>query len=113
MSQITSHVLDTNHGCPAKGIDVSVYKFHKEGWDKIGSDTTNQDGRTPNLLNEGVTLEGGIYRVHFATLGYFEHLDIPCFYPYVDIVFSIANSDDHYHIPLLLSPFGYTTYRGS
>ena len=113
MSQITTHILDTARGCPADGVTIHLY--HREGgaWQDIGGGKTNEDGRLPGLCPEGEVLAAGTYRMHFAIAGYLESSGAEIFYPYVDVVFDITGDGQHYHIPLLLSPFGYSTYRGS
>ncbi len=119
MSQITSHVLDTSRGKPASGIKVSLFQLDKittndqQHWLQIGQGITNQDGRVADLVSSAEHLPAGSYRVNFAIAGYFEGLKEQAFYPYVDIVFDINSGGEHYHIPLLLSAFGYSTYRGS
>jgi len=126
MSQITSHVLDTSRGKPAAGITISLFELnvttsrstesdHKvqEQWSLLAKGKTNNDGRVPDLLAQERLLPAGNYRVHFAISDYFSALNEQAFYPYVDIVFNISGDGDHYHIPLLLTAFGYSTYRGS
>jgi 5-hydroxyisourate hydrolase len=114
MSQITSHVLDTSRGKPAEGITISLFESNVEGeWSKLAEGKTNSDGRVPALLAQDRVLPAGSYRVHFAISDYFNALNEQAFYPYVDIVFNISGDGDHYHIPLLLTAFGYSTYRGS
>ena len=113
MSQITTHVLDTARGCPAEGIKITLQKPGSEAiWIDIKSGVTNEDGRISNLLSGEVILDPGTYRMYFETNAYFDKLGMDNFYPYVAVVFQI-NDEKHYHIPLLLSPFGYSTYRGS
>jgi 5-hydroxyisourate hydrolase len=112
MSQLTTHILDMSKGKPAEGITVVLYQQHTDGWKEITIGTTNSDGRIPHLLNKDALLEPGIYKIKFETQSYFEKLAVLTFYPFVEINFQIRNSE-HYHIPLLLSPFGYSTYRGS
>jgi 5-hydroxyisourate hydrolase len=112
MSPITSHVLDTARGRPAAGIPVLLDVERDGAWQRIGSGVTNADGRVKDLLAVGA-LESGRYRVTFDTAGYFTTSGVTGFYPYVEVVFQIDTPDQHYHIPLLLSPFGYSTYRGS
>ncbi len=114
MSQITTHILDTSKGTPAENICVRLEKKEKDGvWDKISSGTTDSDGRIMNLLYDGDSLDIGLYKMIFITGPYFERQGIPFFYPEIEICFLINNPKQHYHIPLLLSPFGYSTYRGS
>lgn len=112
MSQITTHVLDTALGKPAPGIFVELQKRSDGGWQTIGNGHTNSDGRIADLLDDHTVLEAGNYLIHFALRDYFESKDLPCFYPEANIIFEI-NDGQHYHIPLLLSPYGYSTYRGS
>ena len=112
MSQITTHILDTTRGKPAAGITIVLYRGENDEWTEIARGTTNNDGRIPDLLSKNVILEIGIYKMRFETKDYFDKDRIPTFYPYVEIIFDLQ-STDHYHIPLLLNPFGYSTYRGS
>lgn len=113
MSQITTHVLDTSKGKPAEGIHITLErKTGKDQWEKITSGITNSDGRVTTLLTSDQTLTPGIYRMFFETKAYFDRQQIKGFYPFVSIAFEIFDTE-HYHIPLLLSPFGYSTYRGS
>ena len=112
MSQITTHILDTTRGKPAAGITIVLYRGENDEWTEIARGTTNNDGRIPDLLSKNVLLEIGIYKMRFETKDYFDKDRIPTFYPYVEIIFDLQ-STDHYHIPLLLNPFGYSTYRGS
>lgn len=110
-SPITTHVLDTALGRPAAGLGIRLVRIDG-GEIELASGTTNADGRIADLLAPG-SLEAGTYRMTFATGPYFETTGRPVFYPEVAVVFSIAGPEEHYHIPLLLSPFGYSTYRGS
>lgn len=110
-SPITTHILDTMLGKPAAGVRVRLEKKTGGGWKLLAAKKTNSDGRVPDLL-EGGKLKG-TYKLRFDTAGYFKATRRPCFYPYVEVVFSVADSASHYHVPLLVSPFGYSTYRGS
>jgi len=112
MSQLTTHILDTSIGKPAMG--VHVFLFHQDGgsWVQIAKGETNDDGRIPDLLKKGATMKLGTYKLRFETQSYFARHSIQTFYPFVEITFQIT-TDDHYHVPLLLNPFGYSTYRGS
>jgi 5-hydroxyisourate hydrolase len=112
MSQITTHVLDTSIGRPGQGISLVLEGQHGEGWREIARGVTNNDGRVADLLAAGKTLEKGIYRITFDTAAYFKKNGKKGFYPYVSIVFEIEDGS-HYHVPLLLNPYGYSTYRGS
>ena len=111
MIQITTHILDTTKGKPAAGVNIILFK-NEADFTEIASGTTNADGRIPDLLPKDKTLEKGIYKMRFEVKPYFDKDGIAAFYPFVEITFEI-NSGDHYHIPLLLNPFGYSTYRGS
>ena len=113
MSQITTHVLDTAIGRPATGVDVTLSRKGRDGWQDIAAGRTDADGRVADLLGADRRLDAGIYRMHFATGAYLERRDATPFYPFVDVVFVLEQGGEHYHIPLLLSPFGYSTYRGS
>lgn len=113
MSAITTHVLDTARGRPGSGITVMLEILTEDGWRKIASGITNEDGRIPNLLSPDHKLAPGVYRLTFDTHDYFASQSVQGFYPYVPVTFQIEDSSQHYHVPLLLSPFGYSTYRGS
>jgi len=113
MSQITTHVLDTTRGLPAQNLPITLSAQTNDGWEELATGVTNVDGRIAGLLADDVILEAGVYRMHFATKTYFESNNEQGFYPYVDIVFELEGSNTHYHIPLLLTAFGYSTYRGS
>ncbi len=111
-SPITTHVLDTTAGRPAVGVEVRLSSRDARGaWHEIGSGTTDVDGRVVDLL--ATTFESGEYRLRFETGAYFDRLGITAFYPYVEVTFSVAHPTEHYHVPILLNPFGYSTYRGS
>jgi 5-hydroxyisourate hydrolase len=105
-------VLDTSKGKPADGITIIFYRGENDEWTEIARGETNGDGRLSNLLQKDEVLTLGIYKLRFETKDYFDQLHVPTFYPYVEIVVDIESSE-HYHIPLLLNPFGYSTYRGS
>ena len=112
MSQVTTHVIDTTTGKTAPGISVTLYHLTENNWAEIAVDMTNMEGRVNDLLPKEIELEHGTYKLRFETKFYFEQLEMKTFYPFVEIVFLI-DSNAHFHIPLLISPFGYTTYRGS
>jgi len=112
MSQITTHVLDINRGLPCKGIQVNLCQKIKDDWKVIGEEETDSNGRCKSFLAEGEKLQGGIYRLRFETQEYFSLKGEVSFYPYIDIIFQLDESGSHYHVPLLLSAFGYSTYRG-
>ncbi|MFT4769006.1 MAG: 5-hydroxyisourate hydrolase [Glaciecola sp.] len=113
MSQITTHILDTARGQPAQSVPLALYQLNGEDWIELSAGVTNHDGRVAGLLDSGRRLPAGTYRMHFSTGEYFSGLGQTVFYPYVDVVFNLDSSGEHYHIPLLLSPFSYSTYRGS
>ncbi len=113
-SSITTHVLDTALGKPAAGITVTLEMKGKSGdWAKISSGATDPDGRINDLFPNGILFEKAIYRLTFETASYFRSIRVESFYPHVQIAFEAKESSAHYHVPLLLSPFGYSTYRGS
>lgn len=113
MSQITTHVLDTSRGQPAVDLPVSLHKKTAATWQCIARGKTDDQGRISDLLGDSNVLASGIYRLNFETSIYFNALSEATFYPHVDVVFSVDTGGQHYHIPLLLSAFGYSTYRGS
>ncbi len=113
MSTISTHILDTAAGTPAEGVPITLEAKTAEGWLRIGGGTTNDDGRVRDLLSERDGLDEGVYRMTFDTATYFEANDTKAFYPVVRVVFEVQAPDEHYHVPLLLSPYGYSTYRGS
>ncbi|TNF24743.1 MAG: hydroxyisourate hydrolase [Deltaproteobacteria bacterium] len=113
MSGITTHVLDTAKGKPGKGIQVTLEKKSGNEYQRIGGGKTNDDGRLPGLLADDYELESGIYRISFDTGSYYKSEGLKCFYPEASIVFEIENPTEHFHVPLLISGYGYSTYRGS
>jgi 5-hydroxyisourate hydrolase len=113
MRAITTHVLDTHRGCPAAGVPVVLERQERDGsYREIGRGVTDADGRRRDLGVEGA-LVLGTYRIRFDTGTYFRAGSVAAFYPEVVVVFAITDASQHYHVPLLLSPFGYSTYRGS
>ena len=112
MSQVTTHILDTSRGKPAGGITVILYVGQNDEWTEMARGITNPDGRITDLLNKEVVLQTKIYKMRFETRDYFDKMQVTTFFPYVEIIFDVTGSE-HYHIPLLLSPFGYSTYRGT
>lgn len=114
MSAITTHVLDISKGSPASGVPIMLeLQTATDGWQILGKGTTDADGRLRDLLAEGEPLAIGTYRLTFDTETYFRAQKVEGFYPFVQVIFSILDTDEHYHVPLLLSPYGYSTYRGS
>ena len=113
MSPITTHVLDTSLGQPAQGLKITLSQRSPQGgWEELASGVTNDDGRITDLLKPG-QLTNGVYQMFFDTGGYHLKLGVEGFYPEAVITFEVKNLGQHYHIPLLLSPYGYSTYRGS
>ena len=111
---ISTHVLDTSLGKPARGVFVVLERVADDGAAMpIGGGTTDGDGRLRDLLSTGVALEEGSYRLTFETEQYFVSSQRSTFFPTVAITFRVGPGAEHYHVPLLISPFGYTTYRGS
>jgi 5-hydroxyisourate hydrolase len=114
MNRISTHVLDTAKGKPATGVPVRLERQDSSGkWSSLGSGQTDQDGRCGQLLPDGTTLVEGAYRLLFDTASYFGACGVHGLYPVVEITFRIRSGESNFHIPLLLSPNGYTTYRGS
>ena len=113
MSTITTHILDTAKGCPAQNVPIKLESFIKTEWQLIGQGLTNSNGRLTNFLEPG-SLVKGHYRMSFDVQDYFRLQKVKSFfYPVVRIEFQILNLKQHYHVPLLLNPFGYSTYKGS
>jgi 5-hydroxyisourate hydrolase len=113
MSPITTHVLDTTLGRPAADVPVTLDVQRDGAWQQAGHGVTDADGRLRTLLDADGPLSGGVYRLTFDTAAYFARVGIQPFYPRVLVEFTVADGASHYHVPLLLSPFGYTTYRGT
>lgn len=113
MTTISTHVLDTATGRPAAGVPVALTRRGARGaWSEASRHETDDDGRVGDLL-DGEDLTAAVYRLRFETEAYMEATGRASFYPWVDVVFRIDDPDDHHHVPLLLSPYGYSTYRGS
>ncbi len=113
MSNITTHVLDTSRGRPAAGVPVTLEAYNSGGWHFLGRGATDADGRLRDLLPAGQRTSAGIHRLTFDTAAYFAALGVESFYPSVQIVFVVRDASEHHHVPLLLAPFAYSTYRGS
>jgi 5-hydroxyisourate hydrolase len=108
MGTLSTHVLDTSLGAPAAGITVVLETVDGQA---VGDGITDGDGRVGSIGPE--RLDEGDYRLRFASGGYFSGRGVDAFYPEVVVVFTVADADQHYHVPVLLNPFGYSTYRGS
>jgi 5-hydroxyisourate hydrolase len=117
MSAITTHVLDVARGRPAAGVPITLDLAESGGadasWRRLGHGVTDRDGRLRDLLADGERPAIGVYRLTFDTAAYFAAAGQESFYPLVQVVFRLTRPDEHHHVPLLLSPFGYSTYRGS
>jgi 5-hydroxyisourate hydrolase len=109
---ITTHVLDTSAGKPGKHIRIALELQTASGWLTLGHGVTDDDGRLRTLTQAG-PVEPGTYRIRFDTGEYYQRQSTSCFFPTVEIQFTVVDGSQHYHVPLLLSPFGYSTYRGS
>lgn len=109
---ISTHVLDTMRGAPAAGLGVTLSRREPDGdWKEVGESVTDADGRIRTFTDD--ELEAGDYQLRFDTRPYFERSGLNAFYPEVLVVFNVEDAGGHLHIPVLLSAFGYTTYRGS
>jgi 5-hydroxyisourate hydrolase len=113
MSGITTHVLDTARGRPAAGVPVTLEAKTEAGWAVVGRGATDADGRLRDLAPADFVLNAGEYRLTFDAGAYFSTLGADGFYTEVVVSFVVRDPESHYHVPLLLSPYGYSTYRGS
>ncbi|MEV0702611.1 hydroxyisourate hydrolase [Saccharopolyspora sp. NPDC050389] len=111
MSAVTTHVLDAARGTPAAGVTIRLEAAKGPNWAALAEGRTDDDGRIKDLGPD--RLDAGDYRLTFDTGEYFDRQGVATFYPQVQIAFRIADPAQHYHVPLLLSPFAYSTYRGS
>jgi 5-hydroxyisourate hydrolase len=112
MNSLTSHVLDVSLGRPARGVPLRLEVLEGANWRSLGAGVTDADGRAGDLL-ASAPLEARTYRLTFETGAYFAATGRRSFYPRVEVTFEVAAPAEHHHVPLLLSPFGYSTYRGS
>ena len=113
-SPLTTHVLDTAAGRPAAGIAIQLARLDEaHQWQPLAESTTDTDGRSDSLLPGQSTLAPGTYRLTFQVAAYFQSRQVDGFYTAIPVVFTIRSPQEHVHVPLLLSPFGYSTYRGS
>jgi 5-hydroxyisourate hydrolase len=106
---LSTHVLDTARGRPAGGMPVRLDQYVGDTWKPLAEAAADDDGRLRDLPAPGP----GTYRLRFGTGPYFAEQGVETFYPEVIVIFAIADADEHYHVPLLVSPYGYSTYRGS
>jgi len=113
MSAITTHVLDTSRGRPAIGVEVILQIRSGQEWKQLGAAVTDANGRCNTLTVADNTIEPGTYRLLFKIGPYYHAQHVETFYGEIPIVFEALHPETHYHIPLLISPYGYSTYRGS
>jgi 5-hydroxyisourate hydrolase len=110
---ISTHVLDTARGVPAAGVPVLLERLESSVIEEVSRAETDGDGRVRELVSTGTAPGAGRYRLTFDTEPYFSALGVEVFYPSVAVVFDVRDGTQHHHVPLLLSPYGYSTYRGS
>ena len=108
---ISTHILDTSRGKPAEGVAVTLFAQDGSNWRELARGQTNADGRVKPFLD--TIPSAGVYRIEFAVASYFQKLGVESFYPHVAIDFHVKVPSEHFHVPLLLNPFGFSTYRGS
>ncbi|HEX5759833.1 MAG TPA: hydroxyisourate hydrolase [Thermoanaerobaculia bacterium] len=113
MSGLSTHVLDLASGRPAAGVQVALEAWSEGGWEVLGTAATDPDGRVRELLPPARVLGVGLYRLTFAAGDYFRARGVESFHPEVAVVFQVREPVAHHHVPLLLAPWGYTTYRGT
>ncbi|KAJ3269285.1 hypothetical protein HDV01_001614 [Terramyces sp. JEL0728] len=114
-SHITTHVLDTSNGCAAKDVNISLY-YYDSNWTLLGSGKTNTDGRIQTLLLENgqpKPLQKGLYKLTFDIKSYYSKYGVEPFFPAAEVQFQVQDVDRHYHVPLVITPFAYNTYRGT
>ena len=110
---ISTHVLNTASGKPAAGVAIVLQYQAGKNWEELGRGLTDHQGRAADLYPANKPLQAGTYRLVYETGVYFKGQGTKTFFPQVEIIFAVEKTDEHYHVPLLLSPFGYSTYRGS
>lgn len=108
---ISTHILDTSQGRPAAGVAVTLEQLDGTAWRRVGQGVTDADGRIKPLLETIPAV--GAYRLRFEVAAYFLLHKVESFYPSISVDFTVRATGEHYHVPLLLNPFGYSTYRGS
>ena len=114
MSAITTHILDISIGKPATGVAVRLDRQTESGhWEELGRQETDDDGRARDLVTADEPLTAAVHRLTFDVVPYFQGREVDSFYREITIAFVVSDASQHYHVPLLLSPFGYSTYRGS
>ncbi len=112
-SPITTHILDISRGKAAAGVAVLLERKEGQGWKELARGATNADGRVEGLLPAGSRAEAGVYRLTFESEAYFKAQNTASFYPSISVTFNLTQPSEHHHVPLLLSPFGFSTYRGT
>ena len=110
---LSVHVLNLENGLPSPGVNVTLEKHVGQNWQPLAQGVTNEQGRIGELFPAKQAFEAGEYRVVFKTGEYFKKTGHETFFPEIPVIFEVKNADQHYHIPLLLSPYGFSTYRGS
>ncbi|NBG90206.1 hydroxyisourate hydrolase [Pseudomonas sp. 9.1(2019)] len=110
---LSVHVLNLENGLPSPGVNVTLEKHVGQNWQPLAQGVTNEQGRIGELFPEKQAMEAGQYRVVFKTGEYFKKAGRDTFFPEIPVIFEVKNAHQHYHIPLLLSPYGFSTYRGS
>lgn len=114
MSGITTHILDISIGRPAAGVMVRLDRQSESGhWEELGGQETDSDGRARDLITTDAPLTAAVHRLTFDVGPYFHGREVDSFYREIMITFIVSDGSQHYHVPLLLGPFGYSTYRGS
>ena len=110
---LSVHVLNLENGLPSPGVNVTLEKHVGQNWQPLAQGVTNEQGRIGEMFPDKQAMEAGQYRVVFKTGDYFKKAGRDTFFPEIPVIFEVKNADQHYHIPLLLSPYGFSTYRGS
>ncbi|KAF0862270.1 hydroxyisourate hydrolase [Pseudomonas sp. LD120] len=110
---LSVHVLNLENGLPSPGVKVTLEQHVDQDWNALSSGVTNEQGRIAELFPAGQALTAGEYRVVFKTGDYFKQAKRDTFFPEIPVIFEVKQTEQHYHIPLLLSPYGFSTYRGS
>ncbi|MDX6022078.1 hydroxyisourate hydrolase [Scandinavium sp. V105_16] len=113
MGTLSVHILNQQTGIPSKDVDVTLEKQQPTGWDKLAQGKTDNDGRIKSLYPQDQDMQPGVYRVTFKTGEYFKRENLSSFFPEVPVLFTVTKTNEKLHIPLLLSQYGYSTYKGS
>lgn len=113
MGTLSVHILNQQTGIPSKDVDVTLEKQQPTGWDQLAQAKTDNDGRIKSLYPQDQDMQPGVYRVTFKTGEYFKRENLSSFFPEVPVLFTVTKTNEKLHIPLLLSQYGYSTYKGS